>query len=63
MSVESNYRKLGNVLYVSVLKTLVSVVINFIVNFYKKMSQDRLEIEKNKAKNQLALLHRSLEKH
>lgn len=42
MSIISNTKKLGNVLYVSVLNFLVSLIINFIV-FYvkKKIRQDR----------------------
>lgn len=36
MSVKSNTKKLVNVLYVSVLNFLVSLVINFIVFYLKK---------------------------
>lgn len=41
MSVISNTKKLGNVLYVSVLNFLVSLIINFIVFYVKKKKKPK----------------------
>lgn len=58
MSVISNTKKLGNVLYVSVLNFLVSLIINFIVFYVKKKKNQNqtgqiLSLKKKKAKPDL----------
>lgn len=61
MSVISNTKKLGNVLYVSVLNFLVSLIINFIVFYVKKKKKsDRIDF-KFKKKKQKPDLWRNIE--